>query len=119
MLLGIYTTIIAGINNNSKENEQMSLPTPSSIQEYGSTPPDPVLAPAMDLPVYTRNFDIDPKQFQVHQSNEQVVSDMLEGTPWAVQVSDNSNNVDMTDRRSESVCHRNLLISSTKTLPIH
>ena len=82
----------------------MSLPTPSSIQEYGSTPPDPVLAPALDLPVNTRNFDsavaaIDPKQFQVHQSNEQVVSDMLEGTPWAVQVSDNSNNVDMTDRR--------------------
>lgn len=74
MLLGIYTTIIAGINNNSKENEQMSLPIPDSIQEYGSTPPDPVLAPALDLPVNTRNFDsavaaIDPKQFQVHQSN--------------------------------------------------
>jgi len=85
----------------------MSLPTPSSIQEYRVSTPavtvtatapelpvfsSPVLAPAMDLPVNTRNFDsavaaIDPKQFQVMEN------------PPSVQVSDSSIGVDMTDRR--------------------
>ena len=34
MLLGIYTTIIAGINNNSKDNDNMSLKIPASVSNF-------------------------------------------------------------------------------------
>lgn len=34
MLLGIYTTIIAGINNNSKDNDNMSLRIPASVSNF-------------------------------------------------------------------------------------